>query len=64
MNIQNLNFINKNCDVCGRSELVLSSLNLSCNYGSKYDGKELTLGLCGSCADKYYEHINITKDKE
>ncbi len=58
MSIQNHSFINKNCDICGKSELVLSSLKLSCRYGSKYDGEELTLNICVNCADKLYEIIN------
>jgi len=59
MNTQNRSFINKNCDICGKSELVLSTLNLCCNYGSKNDGEELTLTICGSCADKIYKTISV-----
>lgn len=56
-NKQNSSFINKNCDICGKSELVLSSLKLSCGYGSKYDGETLTIKICSSCSDKVYNFI-------
>ena len=61
MNIQNHSFINQNCDVCGKSELVLSTLNFNCNYGSKYDGEELILKICGNCTDKIYNFIKQVK---
>lgn len=57
MNTQNHSFINKNCDICGKSELVLSTLNLCCNYESQNDGEELTLKVCGTCTDKIYNFI-------
>lgn len=65
VSVQNHSFINKNCEICGKSELVLSSFNLCCNYGSKNDGEELTLNICGDCADKIYQTIqNLSEVKE
>lgn len=54
---QNGDFINNKCKLCGKSDLVLSNLHLTCNYGSKYDGEDLRLALCGECADKMLEFI-------
>ena len=59
MSIQNRSSINKNCEICGKSELVLSTLKLCCNYGSKNDGEELTLKVCGSCTDRIYKAISV-----
>ncbi len=50
-------FINKNCELCGKPELVLSAVQLTCNYGSKNDGERLTLHICGACTDKLYSFI-------
>ncbi len=50
-------FINKNCELCGEPELVLSTVQLTCNYGSKNDGERLRLHICGACADKLYSFI-------
>lgn len=52
-----MDFINKVCECCGEPDLVLSELHLVCNYGSKYDGENLRLAVCGKCMDKFYEHI-------
>lgn len=54
---QNGDFINNKCELCGRSDLVLSYLHLICNYGSQYDGEDLRLALCGDCADRIFEFI-------
>lgn len=64
MSIQNIIFINKNCEICGQPDLVLSSLHLNCNYGSKYDGEEIALNICGVCADRLYENISKKVNKE
>lgn len=50
-------FINKKCELCGQPELVLSSVRLTCNYGSKNDGESLSLHICGDCADSLYSFI-------
>lgn len=54
---QNNSFINKNCEICGHNDLILSSVQLCCNYGSKYDGESIVLNICGNCADKIFEAI-------
>ncbi len=59
---QNGSFINKNCEICGCKDLVLSSVNLSCNYGSKYDGEQIKLNICSDCADRIYKFITIIKE--
>ena len=58
MGIQNGDFI---CELCGRRDLALSALRLRCNYGSKNDGEELELNICGNCADMAYKHIQKKK---
>lgn len=45
------------CEYCGKDDLVASQVILKFNYGSKYDGKVLTLNICGDCVDKVFEHI-------
>lgn len=50
-------FINKKCEMCGKNDLLLSELRLTCNYGSKYDGERMTIDICGNCADKIYNLI-------
>ncbi|MBR5022874.1 MAG: hypothetical protein IKY18_06710 [Oscillospiraceae bacterium] len=55
MSVQNTHFI---CEICGGYEMVLSSLNLRCNYGSENDGEELKLRICGKCADRYMSVFN------
>lgn len=54
---QNGDFINNKCELCGKTDLVLSNLHLTCNYGSKYDGENLRLDLCGKCIDRLYDYI-------
>ena len=55
--MQNTDFINGNCEICGRKELVRSIIELTCNYGSKHDGEQMTMLICGECADKLYEAV-------
>lgn len=43
------------CEVCGRDDLVASELILRCEFGSKNDMEQLTLNICGDCADRFYE---------
>ena len=62
VSVQNHSFINKNCEICGKSELVLSTLKLCFNFGSKNDGEKLTLNICGDCADTIYETIQRRKE--
>ena len=59
---QNNSFINKNCEICGHTDLVLSSIQLCCNYGSKYDGEQITLNVCSNCADRIYKFITELKE--
>lgn len=54
---QNIGFINNMCELCGSSDIVMSAVRLSCNYGSKYDGEKINLRICGDCADKLFEFI-------
>lgn len=61
MSEQNYGFI---CEICGETDLVMSSLKLSCNYGSNYDGTDLTLSICGNCADRFYKYILEIKERE
>ena len=56
---QNESFIANTCEICGGSDMgyALSELHLICGYGSKYDGKEIRLALCGECADRIFEFV-------
>ena len=54
---QNSDFINKKCKMCGKEELALSVIELSCGYGSLNDGENIRLNICGECADKVYSLI-------
>jgi len=51
---QNESFIAKTCEICGGSDMgyALSELHLICGYGSKNDGEEIRLALCGECANR------------
>ena len=62
MNTQNPSFINKNGNICGKSKLVLSTLNLCCNYDSKNNGEELTLKVCSVCINKIYNFIRHVRE--
>ena len=57
MNKQNRSFIHNSCELCGKGELSLSVLRLSCNYGSRNDGEDIALYICGDCADKIYNSV-------
>lgn len=54
---QNLDFIHKKCEMCGKEELALSVIQLSCGYGSLNDGESVRLNICGECADRIYSNI-------
>ncbi len=54
---RNKGFINEKCERCGNFDWVLSELHLMCNYGSKYEGEDLRIVLCGKCADVLYEYL-------
>ena len=56
MSSQNGDFM-YHCEICGCNELALSEINIRCGYGSKYDGEELKLSVCGDCMDKIYADI-------
>lgn len=56
---QNENFISNKCERCGGNDMgyALSELQLLCGYGSRYDGEEIRIALCGKCADEVYKYI-------
>ena len=60
MRVQNTDFV---CEICGKRDIVLSSLRLQCNYGSANDGEKLRLNICGTCADMVYERIQKKKSE-
>lgn len=48
------------CEICGGEDcggVALSRLQLSFGYGSRYDGEQVELTICGDCADKLYKQI-------
>lgn len=60
MKKQNGDFI---CEICGKPDMVMSEIRLSCNYGSKHDGERVTLSICGACADKIFNVIQKESEK-
>lgn len=58
---QNRSFINSNCEICGCNDLVLSEVQICCNYGSKYDGERIKLNVCPDCIDRIYNYITSIK---
>lgn len=58
---QNKSFIYKVCECCGEPDLVLSELHLVCNYGSKYDGEDISLAICSKCTDRIFEFLKGEK---
>lgn len=42
------------CEICGGTDvadMALSEIVLTAGYGSKLDGEQLRLTICGKCAD-------------
>lgn len=54
---QNQCFINACCEICGERDLVMSELQIKCNYGSKHDGERLSLSVCGKCIYRIYDKL-------
>lgn len=51
----NQSFIQSKCEICGgtdAADMALSEIVLTAGYGSKLDGEQLRLTICGKCADK------------
>lgn len=42
--------IESNCDICGKHEMLLSSINLFATFGSKNDLESRTVYACGDCS--------------
>lgn len=60
MTEQKYNFIPTVCEICGNDDLLgacLSEITLKAGYGSKNDGQELKLNVCGDCIDKLFNEI-------
>lgn len=51
---QNYDFI---CDVCGKRDLVPSTITLKANYGSTHDGERKKLHVCGQCLDWFFDGL-------
>ena len=51
----NHRFMQSKCEICGGTDvadMALSEIVLTAGYGSKLDGEQLRLTICGKCADK------------
>lgn len=59
--MQNDDFI---CEICGKRDYVPSELAISANYGSVHDGEQLTLDICGECADAVFNLILKRAEKQ
>jgi len=62
MEQQNGNFICK-CALCGGAYNFLSEVTMHPNYGSAYDGEQVTIPLCGDCFDEQYRHVRAVLPK-
>lgn len=54
MIVQNTDFM---CELCGRLDMVASTVILEANYGSDNDGERVKLNVCGCCFDKLFEVV-------
>ena len=52
------------CPVCGRNELVPSTLIMQGNYGSKHDTERVMVKLCADCFDGLYTIIQSKLPEE
>lgn len=53
----NQSFIQCRCMTCGGADvgdMALSEFVLKAGYGSRYDGQQLRLTICGKCADNLF----------
>lgn len=51
----NQSFMQCKCEICGGTDIAdtaLSEIVLTAGYGSKLDGEQVRLTICGRCADK------------
>ena len=62
---QNYSFISNVCERCGGSDMgyALSEMHVICGYGSKHDGEEIRLALCGKCVDELFEYFKNHIDR-
>lgn len=54
--------IESNCDICGRHEMLLSSINLFATFGSKNDLESRTVYACGDCIGSVFDFIEKRHD--
>lgn len=58
--VVNQNLIDHGCQICGGADIAdtaLSEVIINAGYGSKHDGRQLRLIVCGECADKLWSAI-------
>lgn len=51
----NDSFIDHRCQICGGTDITdmaLSEVIVNAGYGSKHDGQQLQLIVCGECVDR------------
>lgn len=64
-NIANHCFMQCKCEICGGAdvaETALSEIVLTAGYGSKLDGEQMRLTICGKCADKILSVIEANTE--
>lgn len=57
---RNRSFINDICSICRGVDIdnkALSEVQILCGYGSKNDGENNTVNICGKCADRLLKII-------
>ncbi len=61
----NVNFIHANiCECCGKRSYSTSKFRLEMNSGSKYDEGDITLSVCGECADRIWHFVLEQSSKQ
>lgn len=54
-------FINPKCAICGNEDIhgsgTLSAITLTAGYGSVHDGEQITLYICGTCMDWFFNSL-------
>ena len=66
MDKTNHSFMQCKCEICGGTDVAdtaLSEIVLTAGYGSKLDGEQIRLAICGECADKIFSVIEMNAEK-
>ena len=62
----NDSFIDHRCQLCGgtdTADTALSEVIINAGYGSKHDGQQLRLVVCGECVDRLLSIIETNAER-